>query len=70
MARNTGASGLLREGLARLFRDGGHHVVATLRDADQAPHLCEQHTAPRPRYDPAEAVRRSTLVAWLRVLSA
>ena len=26
---------LLREGLARLFRDGGHHVVATLRDADQ-----------------------------------
>lgn len=25
---------LLREGLARLFRDGGHHVVATLRDAD------------------------------------
>jgi len=26
---------LLREGLARLFRDGGHHVVAALRDADQ-----------------------------------
>jgi DNA-binding NarL/FixJ family response regulator len=26
---------LLREGLARLFRDGGHHVVATLGDADQ-----------------------------------
>ncbi len=26
---------LLREGLARLFQDGGHHVVATLRDADQ-----------------------------------
>ncbi len=26
---------LLREGLARLFRDGGHHVVATLRDADE-----------------------------------
>lgn len=25
---------LLREGLARLFQDGGHHVVATLRDAD------------------------------------
>lgn len=25
---------LLREGLARLFRDGGHHVAATLRDAD------------------------------------
>ena len=25
---------LLREGLARLFRDGGHHVVAALRDAD------------------------------------
>jgi DNA-binding NarL/FixJ family response regulator len=26
---------LLREGLARLFRDGGHEVVATLGDADQ-----------------------------------
>jgi len=26
---------LLREGLARLFGDGGHEVVATLRDADQ-----------------------------------
>lgn len=26
---------LLREGLARLFRDGGHDVVATLDDADQ-----------------------------------
>jgi DNA-binding NarL/FixJ family response regulator len=26
---------LLREGLARLFEDGGHHVVACLRDADQ-----------------------------------
>jgi DNA-binding NarL/FixJ family response regulator len=26
---------LLREGLARLFRDGGHHVIATLRDADE-----------------------------------
>ncbi len=26
---------LLREGLARLFQDGGHHVVATLGDADQ-----------------------------------
>jgi DNA-binding NarL/FixJ family response regulator len=26
---------LLREGLARLFRDGGHEVVATLPDADQ-----------------------------------
>jgi DNA-binding NarL/FixJ family response regulator len=26
---------LLREGLARLFRDGGHHIVAALRDADQ-----------------------------------
>jgi DNA-binding NarL/FixJ family response regulator len=26
---------LLREGLARLFQDGGHHVTATLRDADQ-----------------------------------
>jgi DNA-binding NarL/FixJ family response regulator len=26
---------LLREGLARLFQDGGHHVVATLRDADR-----------------------------------
>jgi DNA-binding NarL/FixJ family response regulator len=25
---------LLREGLARLFRDGGHEVVATLADAD------------------------------------
>lgn len=25
---------LLREGLARLFRDGGHDVVATLADAD------------------------------------
>jgi DNA-binding NarL/FixJ family response regulator len=25
---------LLRDGLARLFRDGGHHVAATLRDAD------------------------------------
>ncbi len=25
---------LLREGLARLFRDGGHHVVATLGDAE------------------------------------
>jgi DNA-binding NarL/FixJ family response regulator len=25
---------LLREGLARLFADGGHHVVATLGDAD------------------------------------
>ena len=25
---------LLREGLARLFRDGGHQVVATLSDAD------------------------------------
>ena len=24
---------LLREGLARLFRDGGHEVVATLGDA-------------------------------------
>ena len=26
---------LLREGLARLFRDGGHEVVATLSDAEQ-----------------------------------
>jgi DNA-binding NarL/FixJ family response regulator len=26
---------LLREGLARLFRDGGHHIVATLGDADE-----------------------------------
>jgi DNA-binding NarL/FixJ family response regulator len=26
---------LLREGLARLFQDGGHQVVATLGDADQ-----------------------------------
>jgi DNA-binding NarL/FixJ family response regulator len=26
---------LLREGLARLFRDGGHEVVATLNDAEQ-----------------------------------
>jgi DNA-binding NarL/FixJ family response regulator len=26
---------LLRDGLARLFRDGGHHVAATLRDADE-----------------------------------
>jgi DNA-binding NarL/FixJ family response regulator len=26
---------LLREGLASLFQDGGHHVVATLGDADQ-----------------------------------
>lgn len=26
---------LLREGLARLFQDGGHEVVATLGDADQ-----------------------------------
>jgi DNA-binding NarL/FixJ family response regulator len=26
---------LLREGLARLFRDGGHEVVATLGDADE-----------------------------------
>jgi DNA-binding NarL/FixJ family response regulator len=26
---------LLREGLARLFRDSGHHVVATLGDADR-----------------------------------
>jgi DNA-binding NarL/FixJ family response regulator len=26
---------LLRDGLARLFQDGGHHVVATLRDADR-----------------------------------
>jgi DNA-binding NarL/FixJ family response regulator len=26
---------LLREGLARLFRDGGHEVVATLGDAEQ-----------------------------------
>lgn len=26
---------LLREGLARLFRDGGHQVVATLSDAEQ-----------------------------------
>ena len=25
---------LLREGLARLFRDGGHEVAATLRDAE------------------------------------
>ena len=25
---------LLREGLARLFRDGGHHVVDTLSDAE------------------------------------
>lgn len=26
---------LLREGLARLFQDGGHHVVATLSDAEE-----------------------------------
>ena len=26
---------LLREGLARLFEDGGHQVVATLGDAEQ-----------------------------------
>ncbi|HEV2809350.1 MAG TPA: response regulator transcription factor [Acidimicrobiales bacterium] len=26
---------LLRDGLARLFRDGGHHVVATLGDAER-----------------------------------
>lgn len=26
---------LLREGLARLFQDGGHQVVATLRDAEE-----------------------------------
>ena len=28
---------LLREGLARLFEDGGHQVVATLKDADALP---------------------------------
>ena len=33
---------LLREGLARLFRDGGHHVVSTLRDADQLLSTTEQ----------------------------
>ena len=33
---------LLREGLARLFRDGGHHVVSTLRDADQLLATIEQ----------------------------
>lgn len=33
---------LLREGLARLFRDGGHHVVSTLRDADQLLATTEQ----------------------------
>jgi DNA-binding NarL/FixJ family response regulator len=33
---------LLREGLARLFRDGGHHVVATLRDADELLATVEQ----------------------------
>lgn len=33
---------LLREGLARLFRDGGHDVVSTLRDADQLLATIEQ----------------------------
>ena len=33
---------LLREGLARLFEDGGHDVVATLRDADQLLATVEQ----------------------------
>lgn len=33
---------LLREGLARLFRDGGHQVVSTLRDADQLLATIEQ----------------------------
>lgn len=33
---------LLREGLARLFRDGGHQVVSTLRDADQLLSTTEQ----------------------------
>jgi DNA-binding NarL/FixJ family response regulator len=33
---------LLREGLARLFRDGGHHIVATLRDADELLATVEQ----------------------------
>ena len=33
---------LFREGLARLFRDGGHHVVSTLRDADQLLATIEQ----------------------------
>ena len=33
---------LLREGLARLFRDGGHDVVATLGDADQLLATIEQ----------------------------
>jgi DNA-binding NarL/FixJ family response regulator len=34
---------LLREGLARLFADGGHHVVATLRDADRLDEILTRH---------------------------
>lgn len=32
---------LLREGLARLFADGGHEVVATLGDADSVVELVD-----------------------------
>jgi DNA-binding NarL/FixJ family response regulator len=34
---------LLREGLARLFADGGHHVVATLGDADRLDEILTRH---------------------------
>ena len=33
---------LLREGLARLFLDGGHEVVATLGDAELLPDTVDQ----------------------------
>jgi DNA-binding NarL/FixJ family response regulator len=36
---------LLREGLARLFQDGGHHVAAAVGDADQLLLAVEQHLA-------------------------
>ena len=34
---------LLREGLARLFRDGGHDVVATFANASQLPEAVNDH---------------------------
>jgi DNA-binding NarL/FixJ family response regulator len=34
---------LLREGLARLFEDGGHEVVASLGDAEQLPAVVTEH---------------------------
>lgn len=34
---------LLREGLARLFEDGGHEVVASLGDAERLPAIIAEH---------------------------